>query len=70
MPFIIDDVELLQYQMTMEQNDGSQQATFELDQYFDGPGNRAVTILRGRGVEVRFYVNGSNNELYTYLPAG
>jgi hypothetical protein len=56
--------------MSLEENDGLQKATFELDQYYDGPGNRAATVFRSNGVEVRIYVNGSNNEQYTYVPSG
>jgi hypothetical protein len=58
----------LQYHIQLEQNDGKKSSTFEMNQYYDGPGNRAVTIFRSNGAELRIYVNGSNNERYTYIP--
>jgi hypothetical protein len=69
-PFKLDAPASLQYHMNLEQNDGLKKATFELDQYYDGPGNRAVTTFRSNGAELRIYVNGSNNERYTYIPVG
>ncbi len=54
--------------MSIETNDGGKMATFEMDQYFDGPGNRAVTHFRSNGVEVRIYVDGNTNERVTHIP--
>ncbi len=67
-PFALPKDNKLQYHMSMEQNDGLQKSTYELEQYYDGPGNRAATFFKSNGVEIRVYVNGSNNEQYTYVP--
>jgi hypothetical protein len=65
----------LQYQLSVEKNDASKMTTIQYDQYYDGPGNRAVTIIRDSSrtagnEEVKVYVNGNQNERYTYVPAG
>lgn len=58
----------LQYHMAIEDNDGSKQRTFEMDQYYDGPGNRAVTFFKSNSLEVRIYVYGNTNERVTHIP--
>jgi hypothetical protein len=62
-----------QYHMSVTSNDIAKKSTYEFEQYYDGKGNRAVTIIRDNSKymneEIRIYVNGNQNERYTYVPA-
>jgi hypothetical protein len=74
-PFVLPKDDQLQYHMSIQSNDASKKSTYEFEQYYDGPGNRAVTIIRDNNAnnvneEVRIYVDGNKNERYTYVPAG
>ncbi len=61
------------YHMSFTSNDASKKSSYEFEQYYDGVGNRAVTIIRDNAKftneEIRIYVNGNQNERYTYVPA-
>ncbi len=75
MPLPIPNDEVLQYHISLVKNDALKGSSFEYEQYYDGPGNRAVTIIKDNNYykqneEVQIYVNGNQNERYTYVPAG
>jgi hypothetical protein len=61
-PFPIPGL-LFDYQAKIEVNSELTKNTVEMDQYYDGIRNRAVTIYRTKDLEIRTYTYGDTNEL-------